>query len=171
VKSILAAYIHDHGYVKDEWKIQEIIQEIPPLDHRLRLLKIIGDIKIYDDGICTSSQALHAALTSFDEKVLLICGWYDKWDNYQWLSEFFGQKVWYCVAMWQTADTFADLCEKNTIPYKILPTLHEVIQTAYQKAKENNIKTILFSPGAASFDMFKNVYDRAEQFLAEVDQL
>jgi UDP-N-acetylmuramoylalanine-D-glutamate ligase len=33
-----------------------------------------NNINIYDDGICTSSAALNAALSCFNEKIVLIAG-------------------------------------------------------------------------------------------------
>jgi UDP-N-acetylmuramoylalanine-D-glutamate ligase len=35
-------------------------------------------IRIYDDGICTSSAAMNAALSCFKEQIVLIAGGYDK---------------------------------------------------------------------------------------------
>jgi len=53
-------------------KFNQIISGVEPLPHRLGLLREIDNIKIYDDGICTSSHSLSAALSSFEQKVVLI---------------------------------------------------------------------------------------------------
>jgi len=50
----------------------EIIRKVDPLPHRLGLIREIDGIKIYDDGICTSAHSLAAALSSFEQKVVLI---------------------------------------------------------------------------------------------------
>ena len=42
-------------------------KNIEPLDHRIKMVKELWWIKIYDDWICTSSQALNVALNSFNE--------------------------------------------------------------------------------------------------------
>ena len=55
--------------------------------------------------------------------------------------------------------------------YTIKTTLQTAIQESFNYAKKENIKTILFSPGCASFDMFKNVYDRIEQFTKLIENL
>jgi UDP-N-acetylmuramoylalanine-D-glutamate ligase len=44
----------------------------------MRKIKELNGINIYDDAICTSSQALDAALGCFDGKIILIAGGYDK---------------------------------------------------------------------------------------------
>jgi UDP-N-acetylmuramoylalanine-D-glutamate ligase len=49
--------------------------------------------------------------------------------------------------------------------------LQEAVVTAFDIAKQQSFSTILYSPGAASFDMFKNVYERVEQFETIVQKL
>jgi UDP-N-acetylmuramoylalanine-D-glutamate ligase len=49
-----------------------VISKVEPLPHRLGLLREIDNVKIYDDGICTSAHSLSAALSSFEEKLVLI---------------------------------------------------------------------------------------------------
>jgi len=71
----------------------------------------------------------------------------------------------------QTASKFQLLCEANNIPFIVVDNLHDAVQKSYHYAKEHHIELILFSPGAASFDMFKNVYDRVGQFVHEVSLL
>jgi UDP-N-acetylmuramoylalanine--D-glutamate ligase len=71
----------------------------------------------------------------------------------------------------QTAPKFQAICEENQIPFVVVSTLHEAVQESYRYAKDHHIELVLFSPGAASFDMFKNVYDRVGQFVHEVSLL
>lgn len=144
---------------------------VTPLPHRLGLLREINDIKIYDDGICTSSHSLSAALSSFDDKIVLIAWWYDKWDDYNWLVELFFTKVWYAILMWQTALKFVEVCKTARVPYLIVSSLEEAVKKSIDIAKKTSLTKIVFSPWAASFDMFKNVYDRVEQFGKIIDSL
>ena len=69
------------------------MSEVTPLPHRLGLLREVDGIKIFDDGICTSSHSMSAALSSFDHKVVLVAGGYDKGDDYSWLTELVSSKV------------------------------------------------------------------------------
>lgn len=142
----------------------EIIKKVEPLPHRLWLIREINWIKIYDDGICTSSHSLAAALSSFEEKVVLIAWWYDKWDDYNCLSELFLSKVWYAILIWQTTLKFVEVCKITWVPYLIVSSLQEALETALEQAKKLALTQVVFSPWSASFDMFKNVYDRVEQF-------
>ncbi len=147
------------------------IADIEPLPHRLGLLRQIDDIKIYDDWICTSAHSLSVALSSFSSKVVLIAGGYDKWDDYSVLEDFFVSKVWFAVLIGEVSLKLQKICEENQISYLIVKTLKEAVESSYKYAKEKWLDQILFSPGAASFDMFKNVYDRVEQFEKIVSEL
>ncbi len=164
------AYIQDHDIENDEQKIQTILSEISPLDHRLRRIATVQDIDIYDDSICTSAQALNAALQSFWGKVVLICWWYDKGEDYERLTSVFDQKVAYALLMGQTAPKFETICNQKNIPYEILSDFSTITQTWLQKAKDLQVP-LLFSPWSASFDMFQNVYDRAQKFVIEIEKL
>lgn len=179
--NINACYLLSKAYLKDitswneqeiETKLKAVIAMIDPLPHHTTLLKTIDGIKIYDDAKCTSSLALGAALRCFDEKIVLICGWFDKWgDDFQELKPEFESVVEYCAIIWQTAHYFKAICEEKEISYKIYDTLQEAMQDSLQKAKEKNLNYILFSPGCASFDMFKNFEERAKVFVEIVNSL
>lgn len=162
----------DNKWIKwDEKLFWDVAKKVEPLEHRMKLVKKIDGIKIYDDGICTSSQALNAALSCFDEKTLLIAGGYDKWEDYSWLSSEFEKKVWFTCLIWQTAKMFEKICKSKNIEYKIFKTLNLAVDHSIEKAKELSLSDILFSPGSASFDMFDNVYDRCDKFCKLVDKL
>ena len=47
----------------------------------------------------------------------------------------------------------------------------ECVEQARHAAQQHNVDTILFSPGCASFDLFKNYEDRAQQYIAAIENL
>lgn len=169
IYKIMIEYFDDKKWKRDEKTFRNVAKEIEPLEHRMKMIKEIDGIKIYDDGICTSSQALSAALSCFGEKIILIAGWYDKWENYDWLSGEFEKKIGFACLVWQTAEKIKKICEDKNIEYKIFETLEGAVNYSIEKAKNLKIKNVLFSPGSASFDMFKNVYDRCDKFTKIVD--
>lgn len=52
----------------------------------------------------------------------------------------------------------------------MVETLQEAIELALQQSKKHNLTTILYSPGAKSFDQFENVYERISVFDKLVEQ-
>lgn len=168
---LIQTYFDDHELVLDQEKLGHFVYDVVPLDHRLKLLRTVGWVAFYDDGISTSSQALHAALDAFYQPLVLLAWGFDKWDDYVWLHEDFVARVSFAILFGQTAYKFQAVCQKAHVPYIVVQTLHDAITQSYSYAKEHKIWLVLFSPWAASFDMFKNVYDRVGQFVHEVSIL
>ena len=164
-------YFKKHDLIFDPQHFDEILSRIEPLDHRLKLLRTVNWVDFYDDGICTASQALHAALDSFYQPLVLLVWWYDKWDDYMWLYKDFCARVSYAILFGNTTLKFQAVCEKAGTKFIIVESLHDAVQESYRYAKEYKVPLVLFSPWAASFDMFQNVYDRVGQFVQEVSML
>ena len=53
----------------------------------------------------------------------------------------------------------------------VTKSLKEAVETAKKEAEKLAPSIILMSPSAASFDMFKDVYDRGDQFKSLIDSL
>lgn len=52
----------------------------------------------------------------------------------------------------------------------MVATLEESFSTALDVAKKDNLTSIVFSPGAKSFDLFDNVYHRMAAFEKIVEE-
>lgn len=161
--------IYWENKVSDE-QIYSALNTIYPLEHRLQPIRTLDDIIRYDDGKSTSAQSLQAALEAFKEPIIVICWWSDKGDHFKHLKNSFSNTA-YGVFLWQTATQFAQLFDEREKPYNIETTMQDCVEEAYKRAKEHNAKIVLFSPGCASFDMFKDYKDRATQFIAAVESL
>lgn len=70
-----------------------------------------------------------------------------------------------------TTPLFSDLAHQAHITVSIATDLQDAVHQALLYAKNLQVSTILFSPGAASFDMFTNVYDRIDQFSRIIESL
>lgn len=161
VISCLQEISHERGITMD---IQPLFSSIEPLAHRIQTIATIDGIRVVDDGISTSAQSLLAGLDAMEAKCVLIVGGYDKGDDYSILTSTLVNKAWYIVALGQNKDIFAAMAEDLWISYVLSDTLHQAIVTALDVARRSQISIVLYSPGAASFDMFINVYDRVEKF-------
>jgi UDP-N-acetylmuramoylalanine-D-glutamate ligase len=60
------------SYTADD--IHHAIETIKPLKHRMQICKKSDSITWYDDGKSTSAQSLSAALQSFHQPLVVICG-------------------------------------------------------------------------------------------------
>ncbi len=150
-------------------KTKIYLKNISWLPHRIEFVKEIKWIKFYDDSKSTSTQSLKAALGSFDWNIILIAGWSDKWDKFEWLDEILKTKVIHGELIWQTREIFGKILNKNKISFHYSDSMDEAVKTAFKKAKSGDI--ILLSPWCASFGMFKNYLDRAEKFREAVKKL
>lgn len=175
-QNLSACYLVAQDIIKQLWlkvsdiELKDIINQIKPLSHRIQLVKNINWIDIYDDGKSTTANSLNAALSSFDKKVILIAGWSDKWDDFSVLKDIFTQKIKSATLIWQTAPKIWKILDEIWIEYVIVSDMTQAVNSAYNQAI-NWSDTIVFSPGCASFDMFKNREDRVNQFLKQVELL
>lgn len=80
------------------------------------------------------------------------------------MSHIFHEKLAAGFFIGNVADRLGRIAQQAEVQSFICASLDEVVRSAVQYAMEHKISYVLFSPGAASFDMFKNVYDRIEQF-------
>lgn len=90
----------------------------------------------------------------------MIAGGYDKGDDYSILADILDYKVIGAVLMGQTGSVLQQYCKQSML----VDSLKDAMEAALSMAKRLGVQTILYSPGAASFDMFTNVYDRTRQF-------
>ena len=66
-------------------------------------------------------------------------------------------------------DKIVQALGKTKFPIEIVDSMKKAMEIARANAKKGDI--VLLSPGAASFGIFKNEYDRGEQFNKSVDSL
>ena len=119
------------------------------------------------------SETLQCLINAFaGEDIILIAGGYDKNLDYTPLAKPIVDNVKTLILMGQTANKILDAVtlemekQNKNIKIYMCDSLEEVVNTARKVANPGEI--VLFSPGSASFDMFKNAYDRGNQFKALV---
>ncbi|MEM0476546.1 MAG: Mur ligase family protein [Candidatus Aenigmatarchaeota archaeon] len=123
-------------------------------------------IKVYNDSKSTHYLSLKASLLSFGKPVILICGGLTKGFDFSEIEDIIKEKVKYGIIIGRDKEILARSFEKNK---KILiENLEEALEKSIEIAEDGDI--ILFSPGCASFDMFKNATHRGEIFSNLVKQ-
>lgn len=151
------------------------IEDFSGVEHRLELVRNINGINWYNDSIGTSPSRTIAGLNSFNEKIVLIAGGYDKHLDYTPIAKPIVNNVSKLILMGATADKIHDAVIKElTMEHKSMPIYHcnslkETVELANEIAEEGEI--VLFSPASASFDLFKNFADRGNKFKELVNEL
>jgi UDP-N-acetylmuramoylalanine--D-glutamate ligase len=133
---------------------------------RLELVREVNGVKIYNDTTATTPEATLAALTALGENVVLIMGGADKnLDMHKLLVEI--PKHTKRVIM--LAGTGTNRVLEFLPDASVFDTLEASVREAFAAAQPGD--SIVLSPAFASFGMFKNEYDRGDQFNALVRAL
>ncbi len=149
-------------------EIKESLENYQGEPGRLELVKTVNGIKYYNDTNATTPEACLAALNSFSQKVILIAGGADKELDFKKLVEQIPNKVKKLILIQGTGTEKIEKLISND-GYRVVESMQAAIQEANKQAQKGDI--ILLSPGAASFGVFKNEYDRGEQFNQIVKQI
>ncbi|MBA7569913.1 UDP-N-acetylmuramoyl-L-alanine--D-glutamate ligase [Candidatus Atribacteria bacterium 1244-E10-H5-B2] len=151
--------------------ILKALKNFPGIPYRLEFIEEFKGIKFYNDTCATTPEATLAALESFSKHpIILILGGKDKKLNYNNFGIVIGKnKNIKKIILLQHPAYDASLkifsaLKKHLPSEKIIQTsnLKIGVEIALQHAKANDL--ILLSPAAASFGMFKNEFDRGDQF-------
>lgn len=149
-----------------EEEIQEGLISFTGVEGRLQFMREINGVKIYNDNNATTPAATIAALHSLGPHVVLISGGADKHLD---LRDFISAMQKYTKAVVFLAGTGTDRLRKELLDAEVYDSIYDALRAALSKTREGD--TILFSPAFASFGLFKNEYDRNDQFVAAVRSL
>ena len=144
------------------------IENFGGVEHRLEFIREINGVKWFNDSIGTSPTRTIAGLNSFDEKIVLIAGGYDKHLDYTPIAKPIIENVSKLILMGATADKIENAVreelqkQNKTMPIYRCNTLNEVIEKANDVAEVGEV--VLFSPASASFDLFRNFEERGNKF-------
>jgi len=163
--TILTAYLLNI----DIDKVVKKIKEFKPLSHRIEFIKEVEGVKFYNDSKSTTVQAVEKAIESFDENVVLILGGINKGGDFSKLGSLLKTKVLSAFIIGRDKEQICQMIKDYTSSIK-KESLEEAVKDAFEVAKSNKA-VVLFSPGCASFDMFKNYADRGNKFKEIVESL
>lgn len=155
--------------------IIDTIKSFGGVTHRLEFVRRIDGVEWYNDSIGTSPTRTIAGLNSFEEKIVLIAGGYDKHLDYTPIAKPIVDNVSKLVLMGATAPKIEkavrDELEKEgkTMPIYNCSSLEEAVSKAKEVMEKGEI--VLFSPASASFDLFKNFEERGDKFKEIVNKL
>jgi UDP-N-acetylmuramoylalanine--D-glutamate ligase len=155
---------------------KKVISEFKGVAHRLEMVRELNGVKYYNDTAATMPEAAISGISSFSEPLVLICGGSDKNLDMSGLGRIISKKVKSVVFLkGQATDKLISEVRKN-LPvensgknFAIAESMEKAVEMAQTEAKEGDV--VLLSPGAASFGMFQNEFDRGDKFKAIVNAI
>ena len=173
-KNLLASLaVADKVFKINREKIKKTLKKFPGVPLRLEKVAIKKGIVFYNDTTATMPDATIGALESFkNQKIVLISGGADKNLKFEKMAKTIAKKVKEAILLPGSATPKIKLALDKYAPnlkYKEVTTLDRAVKLAYKKARPRGI--VLLSPGCASFGLFKNEFDRGEQFNGIVKML
>lgn len=148
----------------NEKDIFKSLKSFNGLEGRCQLFKI-KDKNIINDNNSTTPEATSMAIKSCRDKfpkskIILIAGGSDKNLDLSPITKELKNVSGLILLSGKGTDK---LIEKIKIKYTITDSLETAVKLGLEKLSKNDV--LLFSPGFASFGMFKNEYDRNDQFI------
>ena len=153
----------------------KVAQTFAGVQHRIEPVAEKNGVHWYNDSIATSPTRTIAGLRSFNQKLILIAGGYDKDIPFEPMVEDVLKSVKLLILTGNTANkieaavrTSAGFSE-SLLQIIRVDDLPHAVKTANEMATEGDV--VLFSPASASFDSYPNFEKRGEHFKQLVDQL
>ena len=166
VENYMTAIALTMGYVSRE-TVYEIATTFGGVEHRCEFVREYNGVKYYNSSIDSSPTRTEAALRAFKEKLIVICGGYDKNIPYEPLALPLIECTKKVILVGATAPkikaTLLGAPEYNGTPEIIeADTFENAVNAARNAAVNGDI--VVLSPASASFDMFKNFEERGNYF-------
>ena len=148
------------GIKKEE--IRKSLSDFPGVEHRLEKVCDVRGVHYVNDSKATNVDACWYALESMKTKVVLIIGGKDKGNDYDPIKPLVREKCSALVYLGADNQKLHDNFDQMGIPVRDTHSMKECMEACYELAQPG--ETVLLSPCCASFDLFKNMEDRGEQF-------
>ena len=174
IENLLAAAAAVWGEVPVE-AIQKVGSTFTGVEHRIEPVRVLDGVTYYNDSIGTSPTRTIAGLRSFDQKVILIAGGYDKHIPYEPLAPEVIAHVKDLVLMGATGPRIEKaVCEHpdfaaSGLTIQHADTMQHAVELARAAAQPGDI--IILSPASASFDLYPNFEVRGREFKKIVNEL
>jgi UDP-N-acetylmuramoylalanine--D-glutamate ligase len=167
VANYLAAICAVTG-LADRENVRGVAGTFGGVEHRLEFVRELGGVRWYNDSIATAPPAVTAALRSFDQKLIIIGGGYDKQISFEPLAGDLVSRVKLLILTGPTAPKIEAVVKahpdyRDGTPEIIMAEdIPHAVQIARQKAIPGDVVSL--SPASASFDCYPNFEARGRHF-------
>ena len=174
IENLLAATAAVWGLVSVE-NIAQVGKTFAGVEHRIEPVRLLNGVQWYNDSIASSPTRTIAGLRSFDQKIIIIAGGYDKHIPYEPLAPEILQHVKVLILMGDTGPIIEKAvreCEgfaESGLAIEHAEDMKQAVEIAYHTAKSGDIVSL--SPASASFDKYPNFEVRGRHFKDLVNSL
>ena len=173
--NVMAAIGAAHAYGITGEEIKKALPELKGAPHRLEQVLELNEVKYYNDTAATIPDAAISALEAFQQPIILIAGGTDKNLNFKNFAKKIVQKTKHVILLKGNAtekiiDEIRKIAGDDFVQLiKIVDSMDAAVLIAQKKAQKNDV--VVLSPGAASFGLFLNEFDRGDKFREAVKRL
>lgn len=159
--SLAAGIAANIGGIKKE-NIRKSLSDFSGVEHRLEKVCKVAGVQYINDSKATNVDACWYALESMTTPTVLIIGGKDKGNDYDAIKDLVKQKCRAVVYLGADNQKLHDNFDNLGITVRDTHSMKDCVAACAELAKPGD--TVLLSPCCASFDLFKNMEDRGEQF-------
>ncbi len=153
-------------------ELAEALRNFRGLPHRLEFVREQNGVKYYDDSFSSAFPAMSVAIDAFrDRPTIIIAGGLDRGLDLTAAKQkiFQSKNIKKSILIGQTKEKLAD--GENAGKFLLADNLKDAVSLARHEAEKYQNAIVVLSPGAASFDMFKNFEARGKEFQKIVREL
>jgi UDP-N-acetylmuramoylalanine--D-glutamate ligase len=161
LENILSAALAGYLLGAQVKEIRRVIKSFSALEHRLEPVLEKDGVVVINDSYSTNPEASVAALKAYPQSILVAGGRSKKLD-FKPLGRAIARQAKKAILFGEAAEEIGETVVKGYGGLIRCQDLGEAVKKAFALAKRGDV--ILFSPGCASFDQFKDATERGEEF-------
>ena len=149
--------------------LRKCLGDFPGVEHRLEKVAVVDGVQYINDSKATNVDACWYALESMTAPTVLIIGGKDKGNDYNEIKDMVLRKCRALVYLGADNTKLHKFFDGLGLPVRDTDNMSDCVKACRELAHTGD--TVLLSPCCASFDLFRNMEDRGEQFKALVRAL
>jgi UDP-N-acetylmuramoylalanine--D-glutamate ligase len=149
--------------------IKKAMRNRATVPHRFELVATKRNVQYINDSAATAPDAAVAGIERVHGPLILLAGGTDKNLPYRRLTQAMNKRRPKQVILFRGTATEKIVQSGLRRPFQVVDTMLQAVSEAAKHSVPGD--TVLLSPGAASFGLFKHEFDRGEQFRRAVQRI
>lgn len=170
-ENILAALTICQIYNVPAVKVKQVLSTFKTLSGRMEKVSLLDNVLYINDTTATAPLPVISTINSIASPIILIAGGNDKKLDLDKLAKIIIERIDFVALLPGTATDYLIkyFKQEKFVDYKAVMSMKAAVILARKKAISGD--TILLSPGATSFGLFVNEFDRGDKFIKVVNEL